>query len=203
MRRAASGWQAGVVAMLLALVQPGAALAQAPKPADKTAPAPAAPQAAPSGLRVPPAEMLLALIRSTMSAINHANLTNNYTVLRDLGSPLFQSTTTPEQLSKAFAAQRARGIDLTLSLAITPELSVQPGIESNGVMRLVGHYPTNPRVEFNFAYQNIAGFWRHAGLQVNVLPPAPPPEAKAPAAEAPRKEPAAEPRKDSGKKKAQ
>ena len=32
------------------------------------------------------------LIRSTLLAANHANLTGNYTVLRELGTPDFQQT---------------------------------------------------------------------------------------------------------------
>lgn len=193
-----------LASMVMLLVEPAAA--QVPKPPER--PAAAAP-AQPATPQLPPPELMLALIRSTMIAINHANLTNNYTVLRDLGSPVFQSTTTPQQLSQAFAGQRSRGVDLTLVLAITPELSTQPTIEPNGVMRLVGYYPTNPRVEFNFGYQNINGFWRHAGISMNVQPQAAPaPAAKAPDAarqpgDAKPEAPAPEPKKGAAKKKAQ
>jgi hypothetical protein len=46
---------------------------------------------------------VIILIRSTLLALDHANKTGNYTVLRDLGSPGFQ-TNTDARLAEIFAS---------------------------------------------------------------------------------------------------
>ena len=48
---------------------------------------------------------VLILIRSTLLALDHANKTGNYSVLRALGSPGFQKLTV-ERLAEIFAKQR-------------------------------------------------------------------------------------------------
>src|SRR5260370_41148825 len=55
---------------------------------------------------------VLILIRSTLLALDQANKTGNYTVLRDLGSPGFQ-TNTAARLAEIFASQRKDNIDLS------------------------------------------------------------------------------------------
>ena len=54
------------------------------------------------------------MIRSTLLALDHANKTGNYTVLRDLGAPGFQANT-EARLAEIFAAQRKDNIDLSAS----------------------------------------------------------------------------------------
>ena len=53
------------------------------------------------------------LIRSTLLALDQANKTGNYTVLRDLGAPGFQATNNPAQLGDIFANLRRERIDLS------------------------------------------------------------------------------------------
>jgi hypothetical protein len=55
--------------------------------------------AASPALTVPPAEVLLVLIRTTLLALNQAVQTGNFTVLRDLGSPDLQAANSPAQRS--------------------------------------------------------------------------------------------------------
>ena len=61
---------------------------------------------------------VLILIRSTLFALDHANKTGNYTVLRDLGSPGFQSNNAA-RLAEIFAAERKDNIDLSFLAAST------------------------------------------------------------------------------------
>src|SRR5258708_27275011 len=55
---------------------------------------------------------VLILIRSTLLALDQANKTGNYTVLRDLGSPCFQ-TNTAALLAALFSSPRKGHTDLS------------------------------------------------------------------------------------------
>jgi hypothetical protein len=118
---------------------------------------------------VPPPEVLLMLVRNTVVALNQANFTGNYTVLRDLGSPSLQVTSAAE-LGIAFANLRQQGVDLSPALVLTPTLSESPAIGSDGVLRLAGHFPTKPlQINFLMTFQPVAGIWRLHGLSVNTV----------------------------------
>ena len=49
--------------------------------------------------------MVATLIRSSLLALHHANVTGNYTVLRDLSAPSFRSRNTAADLSGSFAGE--------------------------------------------------------------------------------------------------
>ena len=55
---------------------------------------------------------LVALIKSTIMALQHANQTGNYSVLRDLGSPVFRERFDQAQLTAIFSSLRSRGVNL-------------------------------------------------------------------------------------------
>ncbi len=81
----------------LALALPGAAMAQ-------TAPQAAQP---PISVEPVPSELELAkLLWSTMTAVHHANLSGNYSVLRDISSPGFQVMNNAARLGEIFASIR-------------------------------------------------------------------------------------------------
>lgn len=166
----------------LCAAPPLSAFAQAPKPATQNA-APAAPQ---------PAQIdrngVLILIRSTILALDQANKTGNYTVLRDLGAPGFQ-VNNAARLAEIFASQRRDNLDLSGVGVIDPQLTVLPQIEGNGLMRMAGFFPSVPQqVNFEMLFAPVNGQWRLFGLSVNIGqsgPVAPqPPAAAAPAAPA-------------------
>jgi hypothetical protein len=69
---------------------------------------------------------------------------------------------------------------------IDPQLSVLPEIAPNGMMRMVGLFPSVPsQVNFELLFAPVDGQWRLFGLSVNVAQSAPvapapaPPPAKA------------------------
>lgn len=132
---------------------------------------------------------VLMLVRSTLLALDHANKTGNYTVLRDLGAPGFQGANTAARLAEIFAAQRNEKLDLSGVVVIDPQLSLLPQIEPNGMMRMAGFFPSVPsQVNFELLYEPVNSQWRLFGLSVNVGqsgPVAPPPSA--PKAQAPSK----------------
>jgi hypothetical protein len=134
---------------------------------------------------------VLILVRSTLLALDQANKTGNYTVLRDLGAPGFQANNAA-RLAEIFAKQRNDNLDLSGVAAIDPQLSLLPQIEANGLMRMAGFFPSVPaQVNFELAFAPVNGQWRLFGLSVSVgqaapaapptpaAPPPPPPPAAA------------------------
>src|SRR5262249_4633683 len=128
---------------------------------------------------------------STLLALDHANKTGNYTVLRDLGSPGFQ-TNTAARLAEIFATQRKDNIDLSGVVVLEPQLTVLPQIEANGLMHMAGFFPSAPtQVSFELAYAPVDRQWRLFAVSVSFgqatpvapSPPEPPsqpqPKAKA------------------------
>jgi hypothetical protein len=127
----------------------------------------------------------LILIRSALIALDQANKTGNYTVLRDLGAPGFQ-TNTDAQLAEIFATQRKDNLDLSAVLVLEPQLTLLPQIEANGMMRMAGFFPSAPtQVNFDLLYAPVNRQWRLFGISVALgqATPVPPaaPEPPAPA----------------------
>jgi hypothetical protein len=112
---------------------------------------------------------VLLLVRSTLLALDQANKTGNYTVLRDLGAPGFQSANTAARLAEIFATQRNGKLDLSGVAVIDPQLTVMPQIEPNGMMRMAGFFPSvQTQVNFDLLFAPVEGQWRLFGLGVNI-----------------------------------
>lgn len=148
---------------------------------------------------VPSDDVLLTLIRATLIALNQANATGNYTVLRDLGAPGFKEANSADKLAQIFASMRQRGPDLSLILLVQPKLYRKPEITPRGMLRITGFFPTDSeRVNFDLIYQAVQGRWRLFGISAKAAEPTPPnleveavrpPEAAASAKPPPAKEP--------------
>jgi len=116
---------------------------------------------------------VLILIRSALIALDQGNKTGNYTVLRDLGAPGFQ-TNTAARLAEIFAAQRRDNIDLSGVAVLDPQLTLLPQIEPNGMLRMAGFFPSVPtQVNFELIYAPVSGQWRLFGISVNLGQAAP------------------------------
>jgi hypothetical protein len=142
-------------------IAPDAAMAQTKKapaaPVERTQPTP--PAAA--KLLVPDSQGLAVLIQNSLIALNHANLTGNYTVLRDLAAPGFQKLNSPKQLAASFADLRARNVNLSPIVLYQPKLVGDPAIDDKGFLRMAGFYETQPlQVHFNLVFQPVAAVWR-------------------------------------------
>jgi hypothetical protein len=143
--------------LALALVMPHAARAQAP--ADQTTAAPRPAQIDHNGM--------LMLIRSTLLALDQANKTGNYTVLRDLGAPAFQ-TNTAAQLATIFAKHRDMHLDLLGVAVVDPQMTLSPQIEANGMMRMDGVFQLGvSRVGFELFFMPVNNEWRLFGVAVD------------------------------------
>ncbi|NJM51838.1 MAG: hypothetical protein HC843_14030 [Sphingomonadales bacterium] len=133
----------------------------------KPSPAPAVPAPA-AQIQMPPPEAMIIMIRSSLVALSQANVTNNYTVLNQLGSYNFRTANPPARLAELFAPFRTNKIDLAPVVFVTPQLVQQPQIV-DGKLRLVGNFPTQPmRVDFDLQFEPTEGLWKLFGLSVNL-----------------------------------
>lgn len=142
---------------------------------------------------------VLILIRSPLLALDQANKTGNYTVLRDIGAPGFQSNSAA-RLGEIFAKLRSDNLDLSGVAVIDPQLNLLPQIEANGMMHMAGFFPSVPtQVNFDLAFAPVNGQWRLFGISVSIgqsapaapEPPPPPAAQKQPAANGAKQPPPA------------
>ncbi|MFZ4689038.1 MAG: hypothetical protein ACOYLS_07360 [Polymorphobacter sp.] len=155
-------------AAALFLIQPAAALAQAATPP-------------PISVQPVPGELELSkLIWTTMAAVDHANLSGNYSVLRDLSAPAFQANNDAARLTQIFAGLRASGTDLSNALLLGPTWISAPAIVPGGLLQLQGYFGLRPTaIAFELTYQWVAGRWRLFGVSITpraiaAVQPAPP-----------------------------
>lgn len=140
-------------------------------------------------LSMPKDDKLLMMILSSIVALNQANATGNYSVLRELGAPGFQKANSAARLSEIFSALRRRKLDLTPILLFQPKLLRKPEINEKDRLRINGFFPTTPeRVNFDLLFAPVQGQWRLFGIGVSTSRPkpaaAPPTLQVAPAPEA-------------------
>src|SRR5262245_5189742 len=148
------------------------------QPAPKQPVQPAAPRPAPIDRNG-----VLILIRETLLALDQANKTGNYTVLRDLGSPEFQANTAA-RLAEIFSQQRKDNVDLSGVAVIDPPVTILPQVQGNRLRDIAGFFPSVPtQVNFELIYAPVNGRWKLFGISVSfgqATPQAPQPPAAAP-----------------------
>jgi hypothetical protein len=131
---------------------------------------------------------VIMLIRSSLLALDHANKTGNYTVLRDIGAPGFQANTAA-RLGEIFAKLRNDNLDLSGVAVIDPQLNLLPQIEANDMMHMAGFFPSVPtQVNFDLVFAPVNGQWRLFGISVSIgqsAPVAPTPPDPSPVAQRP------------------
>ena len=159
---------ASLVAVSSASLAEDATKPKKKKPQTEQAAPAAPPAAAPApAVAMPSPEVLLILVRNAILALNQANFTGNYTVLRDMGSPSLQ-TASAADLGIAFANLRQQKVDLSPVLILSPALTESPALGPDGVLKLAGHFPTKPlQINFAMTFQPVGGVWRLHGLAVN------------------------------------
>jgi hypothetical protein len=160
------------------------ALALAAVPAFAQAPAATAAQAVPTLEQ----QELLKLIWATMTAVDQANRTGNYSVLRDLAAPGFQAANDQAKLTAIFANLRASGVDLSNTLLLAPSYRVPPQLVQPGLVRAQGAFGMRPNaISFDVAYQWSGGQWKL--FAIGVSPVSMPTQQAAPVATQPAKRP--------------
>ena len=138
------------------------------------------------------AVVLTVIIKDAIIALHHANMTGNYSVLRDMGTPVFRENFDQTALAGAFANLRARKINLSPAYHLSPNLTKTPELNKDSELVLVGFFPTQPmQIQFELRFMQLDGKWRLSGIGADALPP-PGPQASA-AASPPPPAPAQQP----------
>ena len=117
---------------------------------------------------LPDGPHLAVLIYATLGALNQANVTGNYSVVRDLAAPDFQKINTPARLAVIFFKHRQARLDFATALIHEPSLTKPAAIDEKGLLHLTGFIPSEGlRLNFDFTYQRVDGRWRLFGLTVS------------------------------------
>lgn len=169
-KRNGSGLHAPARLLLLMLAAAPLPASAQPRPAQprpvQQAPRPAAPSAVP----VPDELTALRMVWSAMAAVDHANRTGNYSVLRDMGSAGFQANNNPATLAGVFAGIRDRQVDLSNTLLVTPNWEIRPTMVQPTVLRMRGAFPLRPQpIAFDLLFQWDRGGWRLEGIAVQPI----------------------------------
>lgn len=107
------------------------------------------------------------LIRTTLVSLQQANITGNYTVLRDLGSNSFRTINNPVRLGNIYGKLRESGIDMSPVVLLDPLLTKAPVIDANQVLIIEGFFPTEPlNILFKMGFRFEFGAWRLFSLSV-------------------------------------
>ncbi len=115
---------------------------------------------------------LAIMIKSPLVALQHANATGNYSVLRDLGTPIFRERYDQAALGEIFAPLRTRAINLSPVLLLPPTLDKAPEKTERGQLLVVGHFDTKPlRIVFQLLFLPLDGVWRLDGINVDAVTP--------------------------------
>ena len=129
---------------------------------------------------------LALLIKSAIMALQQANQTGNYSVLRDLGTPVFRERFDQAKLTAAFANLRGRNVNLSPVMLLTPNLTRQAELTPENQLHLVGDFPTQPlKIQYELLFLSIDGVWRIEGIAVDAVPAANAAQASAAPAPAP------------------
>ena len=168
-----------------------------PTPAPPTTASPPPAAAAPSAARASDADVVFTLVRSTIVALHQANVTGNYTVLRDMSAPRFRDRNSAAELGRIFTPIREARIDLSQAVLLDPHIT-KATLNDQKMLYVVGAFETKPLpVTYELLFEPVDGVWRVFGISVTPVQsigaataptaqaasaPAPRPRAKKPAA---------------------
>ena len=109
------------------------------------------------------------LIKNALTAVNQANLTGNYTVLRDLGTPRFRQQHNAADLAITYTSLRQQKVDLSPILVREPQFAQPPVEDPPGRLLLAGSFPTRPlAIHFGVVFQRVEGCWMIDDVAVSV-----------------------------------
>lgn len=149
------------MAALLGLFTPAPALAQAAQPAI---------QPPPSIRPVPDSLELSKLVWSTMLAVDHANRSGNYSVLRDMSAQGFQINNNAARLAQIFTGIRDQRIDLSNSLLVPPTYTEPPRQVQADIFEVKGLFQLRPTsIYFDMYFQWEQGRWKLFGIDIQPL----------------------------------
>ena len=122
----------------------------------------------PPSIRPTPSQLELSrMIWSTVAAVDHANRSGNYSVLRDISAQNFQINYNPARLTEIFSGLRKSNIDLSTALLIPPTYYEAPLMLREDLFRVKGVFQLRPiAIQFDMAFQWEQGRWKLAGIDI-------------------------------------
>ncbi len=113
------------------------------------------------------------MVKNALTALNHANITGNYTVLRDLGGEAFRERNSAADLAESFREHRRKHYDLSPILCAAPQFAQPPAEVRPGRLQLVGSFDTKPEtVHFAVEYVQTPKGWALNAISVALAPKA-------------------------------
>ncbi len=165
--------RAGVLGLALAITPGGVAAVQSRIAAPDGAPPSANAEAAPAGARLEvtvTAARAASLIKSTIIAIQQANETGNYSVLRDLGTPAFQERFDQSRLAAIFANLRNLNLDLSPVLNVGLNICEKSELDAANQLHLGGRIAAQQlQVDYELLFVMVRGAWRIQGLAIDTV----------------------------------
>lgn len=117
------------------------------------------------------AQQAIALMRSSLLALHHANLTDDYSTMHQLTAPQFQAMNSADRLRQIFEEPRRRRLDLSVAAYSQPQWLEPPGIGADGQLRLKGVFQLpDGGLYFDLGYVPLDGQWRLIAISVSVQP---------------------------------
>ena len=122
----------------------------------------------PPSVRPTPSQLELSkMLWSTIAAVDHANQSGNYSVLRDISAQSFQINFNPARLTEIFSGLRGLNMDLSNALLVPPTYYEAPQMISNDVFRVRGLFQLRPiSIGFDVYYQWEQGRWKLFGIDL-------------------------------------
>ena len=118
---------------------------------------------------VPSEAELVALTNQSMAAFAQAVNEKSMLSFHKQISQLWQQQYTVAQLDEAFGSFYDAGVDLTLLKGYSPQFAEIPSINSDGVLRVSGHYPTDPnQVHYEHKYIFEGMSWKLLGFSTEL-----------------------------------
>jgi hypothetical protein len=112
------------------------------------------------------AEMTL-MVWSTLSAVDQANRTGNFTVLRDLGAPGFREANTAATLARVFSGLLSEDPGLGRVMLSEPVYREPPRLTDDGKLYMAGSFPGRPvGIGFELLFEPVNGEWLLFGISV-------------------------------------
>lgn len=145
------------------------ALSATPASAQQATQALPRPTAQPPASQVPvPDQLQLSkMLWSTMLAVDHANHSGNYSVLRDMSSQGFQIANNAANLGQIFSGLRNQQVDLSNALLVPPTYVDAPRMVQDNVLQLRGMFQLRPNaIYFDVYYAWEQGMWKLHGIDI-------------------------------------
>ena len=125
----------------------------------------------PPSIRPTPSQLELSkMIWSTIAAVDHANRSGNYSVLRDISSQGFQINKNAATLAEIFGGLRKSNIDLSDAFLVPPTYYEAPRVIQADVFQVKGVFQLRPMaIGFDMYFQWEQGKWKLFGIDIQPL----------------------------------